>query len=235
MDGLVPDAKTVENVKKFYEAKVSMKRGCTATDIMNESHFLLHRSEVRKPARPFQLPAARLCLSKVIIMNKVDYLPKIKKIFIFRGLADSELHELLNISDIETYEEDGVKIVSEGEISPHLFSIIEGAANVSVEKKEGGEAFIGSLGQGEVFGEAGIFLKAPRTANVVCAEKAVIFRIHRQKLFGFIKKFPNAGMKIFMLIIYSLLKKLRTANQELAFDRHSDLDQNEIDDILQGL
>jgi len=168
-------------------------------------------------------------------MKKIDYLPKIKKIFIFRGLTDSELRELLDICSFETYEKDGIKIASEGEISPFLFSIIEGAVNVSVTRKEGGEAFIGALGVGEVFGEAGIFLKAPRIANVMCAEKTVILRIQRQKLFEFIKKFPNAGMKIFMLIIYSLLKKLRTANQELAFDRHSDLDQNEIDDILQDL
>ena len=35
-----------------------------------------------------------------------------------------------------------------------------------------------------------------------------------------------------MIIIYSLLKKLRDANQELAFERKSDIDQNDIDSLV---
>jgi CRP/FNR family cyclic AMP-dependent transcriptional regulator len=39
-------------------------------------------------------------------------------------------------------------------------------------------------------------------------------------------------MKMLMLIIYSLIKKLRDANQEIAFERKSDISQEDIDTII---
>jgi CRP/FNR family cyclic AMP-dependent transcriptional regulator len=35
-----------------------------------------------------------------------------------------------------------------------------------------------------------------------------------------------------MVIIYGLLRKLREANQELAFERKSDVGQDDIDDLV---
>jgi len=39
--GKVPGAKTVADVKKFYEAKVPMGRGCTTPDVMNAVYYLM--------------------------------------------------------------------------------------------------------------------------------------------------------------------------------------------------
>lgn len=39
--GKVPGAKTIEDVKKFYEAKVPMGRGCTTPDVMNAVYYLI--------------------------------------------------------------------------------------------------------------------------------------------------------------------------------------------------
>ncbi|MEI8120650.1 MAG: SDR family NAD(P)-dependent oxidoreductase [bacterium] len=41
--GKVPDAKTVEDVKKFYEAKVPMRRGCAAIDVMKAIFYLMEQ------------------------------------------------------------------------------------------------------------------------------------------------------------------------------------------------
>ena len=49
----------------------------------------------------------------------------------------------------------------------------------------------------------------------------------------FINKHQGAGNKILMLIIYSLLRKLRDANQEIAFERKSDVTQEDIDSIIE--
>ena len=126
----------------------------------------------------------------------------------------------------------GEIIISEGEIQPCIFAVIQGTVNVIVKEKSGKEVFICSIGEGDVFGEAGIFLKVKRTAKVISTENTVILRVNRDKMLGFIKKHKDSGIKIFMLIIYSLLRKLREVNQEIAFERKSDIKQEDIDTII---
>ncbi len=162
------------------------------------------------------------------------YLSKMRKVIIFRYLNDEALIRILRISNIINYQEND-HIISEGETSPYLFSVLEGSVNVSVKKEEGKEMFICTIGGGDVFGEAGIFLTVKRTANVISTENTTILRIHRKDLLGFIKQWPAAGVKLLMIIIYSLLKKLRDANQELAFERKADIEQEDIDLIVQNL
>ena len=41
--GKVPGAKTIEDVKHFYEAKVPMKRGCTTADVMKAVYYLIEQ------------------------------------------------------------------------------------------------------------------------------------------------------------------------------------------------
>ena len=130
------------------------------------------------------------------------YITKLKKILMFRYLTDESLREIVRISDVVNYKRDGL-IISEGEVSPYLYAILDGAVNVSVRKDEGQEVFLGVIGAGDVFGEAGIFLSAKRTANVVSTENTSILRISRTDLLDFIKKHPRAGVKILMVLIYS--------------------------------
>ena len=101
-----------------------------------------------------------------------------KKISLFRYLADSQLKELLEISDVIIYMENS-KIVAEGEITPFFFAILDGTVNISVTKESGKEVFLSTLGAGQTFGEAGIFVKAHRTANVISADNTTILRIRR--------------------------------------------------------
>ena len=49
------------------------------------------------------------------------------------------------------------------------------------------------------------------------------------------KKRPDAGVKMLMIIIFGLLKKLNEANQELAFERKTTLDQGDIDSLIDGM
>jgi len=164
--------------------------------------------------------------------NKEKYLEDVSKLLLFKFLSYEEKKELLNLSDIIHYKASD-KIISEGEIQPYLFGIIKGTVNIIVNEKENKNVFISSIGEGDVFGEAGIFMKVKRTANVVSTENTIILRVHRDKMLHFIKKHKSAGIQILMLIIYSLLRKLREANQEIAFERKSDVTQDDIDSIIE--
>jgi hypothetical protein len=57
--------------------------------------------------------------------------------------------------------------------------------------------------------------------------------MHRKEMLSFIKDNPQAGNKILMLLICSLLRKLREANQELAFEKQSVIDWEDIDSLVQ--
>ncbi len=168
------------------------------------------------------------------LSEKLPFVHLVHDIVTFRFLGDAEIIDLFTISDIFEAEEDEV-LIEEGEISPYLFGIIEGTVSVSVKENEGKQVYVTSLGPGDVFGEAGVFSKVRRTARVTALGKTIVIRLHRNGLVHFLRVHPEAGNKILLAIIFSLLRKLRQANQELAYERKEDLGQEDIDSMLQGL
>lgn len=164
---------------------------------------------------------------------KQELINKIEKILTFRFLTKEEMRQLLNVSEIEKYDPDE-KIISQGDKQHCIYAIVDGSVKVTVQERNEKEAYICTIGSGEVFGEAGIFTEVRRTANVICLNETILFKISRSSLISFIKQHPKTGNKILMLIIYSLLKKLREVNQELAYERKSDADQEDIDSIIRN-
>jgi CRP-like cAMP-binding protein len=96
-------------------------------------------------------------------------------------------------------------------------------------------SFLSCIGEGEFFGEAGIFSNAKRMANVVAAEASQIISIGRNDFFSFISRHSSAGVKILMVFVNGLLKKLSESNKELAYERRNVLDQSAIDQFLQDM
>jgi len=165
------------------------------------------------------------------IQDRDMYLEDIGKIITFRFLSKPELLEIISLGELELYE-DREPIIHQGESTQSFFAVIRGSVEVSVRESAGKNVYICTIGASEVFGEAGLFMEVKRTANVVSLGDAIIFKLPRRKMINFIKEHPVAGNKILMIIIYSLLKKLKKANQELAFERQSDADQSDIDAIV---
>jgi CRP/FNR family cyclic AMP-dependent transcriptional regulator len=166
--------------------------------------------------------------------DKAKYLSKLKKSKIFKLLSEEALEEILKAAQILKYQKDEL-VISEGETSPYLFTVLEGSVSVSVKRQEGNDVIIGVIDEGDVFGEAAIFLKVKRTASVVSVGPSTLLRINRQDFFSFIKKKPSEGIKILMVMIYSMLHKLRDANQELAFERKTVLEQEDVDALVESI
>jgi CRP/FNR family cyclic AMP-dependent transcriptional regulator len=170
----------------------------------------------------------------VTLEERRRHTPKLRNVIVFRYLTDEALADMPATCAIELYD-DGERIASGRDLDTDLFAVLEGSVNVFVGERDrpDKELFICALGEGDVFGEAGLFLQTPRTANVVSGGESAILRIGRDDLFAFIQKHPSGGIKILYIIIYSLLKKLREANQELTFERKSVLPQGDIDSIVE--
>lgn len=163
--------------------------------------------------------------------DRSRYLATMAKVPLFRYLKPEPLSRLYDLSEVLRYASEE-RVITEGEMSPYLFAVLDGSVNVSVTDSAGRDVYISVVGAGFAFGEAGIFLSVKRTANITSAEKCTILRIHREKFLRFIKDEPSAGIQLLMVIIYGLLRKLREVNQELAFERKSDIGQDDIDDLV---
>lgn len=145
-----------------------------------------------------------------------DYKKQIKKNVLFRYMSEEEFFAFLSESELMEYE-DGEVIISQGDVSQFLYCLIKGSVSVSAYEKKGkgSDFFIYNLEEGEIFGEAALFLTELRIANVKSSGTPLIIRIHREKLIKFISEYSQAGNRVFILIIYSLLKKLRTSTKEI--------------------
>lgn len=166
--------------------------------------------------------------------RKSELVDKTRAILAFRFLSPEETADLLNVSEVLEFEE-GEPVIEEGELSPWFYGIIQGTVGVNVKEPEGGQVYVNSLGEGEVFGEAGIFQHVHRTASVVALEQATILRIHRREFAAFLERNAVSGNKVLLVIIFSLLRKLRQVNRELAYERKSDLGQDDVDAMIEGL
>ena len=195
----------------------------------------------KPPITPIKLQKKWYSPYDMIIMGSMKDLSlnktlnnKIKTVMPFKFLEPAPSDFLLERSEIQQYEE-GEVIIRQGEVNQSFYSIIEGTINVTVHNDNGTDSYICSIGKGEVFGEAGMFLKVPRTANVIAGETIKVVMIPRTSVLKLIREFPENGNKFLLMIIFSLLRKLKGSNQELAFERRSDADQDDIDDLVNSL
>lgn len=163
-----------------------------------------------------------------------DIRNRLSKSLIFRYVEESRRDEIISVSEVFECGEEEL-IIREGEVSSCVYLVLNGQVCVKVRDNEGKQIYLSTIGEGEIFGEAGIFIKTARTADVVSLGESRIMKLHRKDLIEFIKKDPATGIKVLMIIIYGLLKKLRESNQELAYERQTDGDQDDIDALVESL
>lgn len=169
-----------------------------------------------------------------IVTEKTRYAAGIKALVTFRFLTEAETARLVDGAELVRYEE-GEPVVEEGELSAYFFGILEGTLSIGLTTQERGEVYVNSLGPGDVFGEAGMFLQVKRTATVRALGPSLLLRLQRKDFAAFIRANPEAGNKVLLAVIYSLLRKLRVTNEELAYERKSDANQDEVDALMQSL
>jgi len=169
------------------------------------------------------------------LKEKLPWRARVAAVTTFRYLAPAELDFLMERAVIVACKPEEA-IVKEDEVSPYFFAILDGTVNVTVDAAalDGSlrNVYICTLGPGDVFGEAGIFIKVKRTATVSAADDVTLLRLHRDDMSAFLRAKPSGGNKFLLVVIYSLLRKLRAANQELAYERKSDMDQADVDGLL---
>ena len=166
------------------------------------------------------------------VVSVASYVPQIRQIKLFSYLENLELDQILKLTELVKYAQDE-KVVTQGEMSPYLFAVLEGEVKVTLSEYDNHEVDICTIKEREVFGEAAVFLPEERTANVVCKEEALLLRIHSKDLFSFIRAYPQAGSRILMFVVLSLIQKLRETNQELVLERTSEVNFDYVDSMVE--
>jgi CRP-like cAMP-binding protein len=152
----------------------------------------------------------------------------LKDVLIFQNFNNNELDDLVKICSFYEYDVDEV-IVSQDEVSTYFFAILEGLVDVRIKSEDGEYIPVSEVKNGDIFGEAAIFMDVKRTAQIITKEKAKVARITRDDLIEFINQQPKAGVKMLAYIIFSLLHKLKRANRELVFEKESSITADDLD------
>ncbi|MBL4763197.1 MAG: protein kinase [Gammaproteobacteria bacterium] len=94
-----------------------------------------------------------------------------RRLKFFEFFSDDQISEVTNVS--EWFEvEAGEVVVTEGEVDNSFYVITRGT--VEVVK---GKQVIGTMGQGDCFGEMAYLTRRPRTASIVAKENAALMRV----------------------------------------------------------
>jgi CRP-like cAMP-binding protein len=88
----------------------------------------------------------------------------LRNIPLFATLGDSELAQITAEASMRQFPKNKV-IMSEGEKSDSLYTIVAGKVKVLISDDEGKEIILSMLGPGEFFGEMALFDNEPRLGN----------------------------------------------------------------------
>lgn len=164
-----------------------------------------------------------------MIQNQ-ELVEELKHLLIFSHLSISELKTISEICDVVTYK-DGDLIVAQDTESPYFYAILEGKVSIWVKGRDGENICVSEIQNGDIFGEAAIFIDMKRTASVIANGNVKIVSIFREKFFNYTHKYPRAGMKIYLYIIMSLLNKLKKTNIELTLEKESTVSAKDLEKL----
>lgn len=146
---------------------------------------------------------------------------------IFQSLNNSEIKALSNFCEAWEYEKDEV-LIQEGTIGSFLYLVISGSLEIMRKASTGVPVAIGVIKSGEVLGESSIFRDIERIASAKTLETTAIISFSKVKLLDYVYQNPEAGLKIFTFIIESLIDKLNSCNQDLAYEKEGELKPEEL-------
>jgi RimJ/RimL family protein N-acetyltransferase len=127
---------------------------------------------------------------------------------IFQDLSDGELSQLAQICKMVSYPA-GKTICSEGECGSDIFVLAEGKASVFAKRTGKKRSKIGSISQGEIFGEMAIIEDLPRVADLVTDVDSKLVVIDRFELENLMNKNSHLGKLVMQNMAKGLSRKLR--------------------------
>jgi len=127
---------------------------------------------------------------------------------IFQGLSDGELSQLAQICKMVSYKA-GETICCEGECGNEIFVLAEGRASVRAIRTGKKRSKIGTITQGEIFGEMSIIEDLPRVADLVTDVDSKLVVIDKFELENLMNRNCHLGKVVMQNMAKGLSRKLR--------------------------
>ncbi len=127
---------------------------------------------------------------------------------IFKGLSDGELSQLAQICKMVSYPA-GKTICTEGECGSDIFVLAEGKATVLARRTGKKKSIIGSISQGEIFGEMSIIEDKPRVADLVTDVDSKLVVIDKYEFENLMNRNNHLGKLVMKNMAVGLSRKLR--------------------------
>ena len=147
-------------------------------------------------------------------MDKVEIL---KKTFIFSGLADDELSELVELASERRLAPDEY-IFWEGDAPEWFYIVAEGRIKVLKHSSLGKEFIVAFFGPGEMFGEVAVFENKPYPASSQTVEETRILGIRREQFLSFLAQRPQIALRI-IGVLGGRLRDAQSRLKDLAGER----------------
>ena len=121
--------------------------------------------------------------------NANNVFERLSNVPIFEPLNDEETRALANNALVRVFAPNEA-IVRKGEEGGSMFVVHRGAVRIRLFEKGFSKTLV-SLGEGDIFGEMGLFTGAPRTADVVAAQETEVLEIKNTAVKPLLEKNPE--------------------------------------------
>ncbi len=137
---------------------------------------------------------------------------------LFHGLGESDLSELLQISQLEMFDA-GEFIFREGEIGDQLFVVVDGKVRISLDIAADSEETLAVIGPGNSFGEMTLIGEEalPRSASAIAHVDCVVLALHKNDILVLLEADHDIAYVVFRNLLTELSAHVRAANDKLIF------------------
>jgi len=123
-------------------------------------------------------------------MEAADYVPRLKRIHLFKGLKDDQVLEFAKELQPRTYKAGDV-IFEEGEEGQHFYLINRGQVKVSRRGPRGEQQPIATLVAGDYFGEAALLYGRRRSATIKAEGETEVLRLSKEDFDNLLRRHPQ--------------------------------------------
>ena len=129
---------------------------------------------------------------------------------LFHGLSDESLASIARVSMMRRFPR-GQSVVCAGDRPDYVYLVLTGSLKVVVSDEDGREVILSILGQGELFGEMGMFDERPRSASVIAVVPADLVLISKQDF----RRIMQESFDVSWRIMCNLAERLRNADRKI--------------------
>ncbi|MBL8443735.1 MAG: cyclic nucleotide-binding domain-containing protein [Zoogloeaceae bacterium] len=129
---------------------------------------------------------------------------------LFNGLPDETLAEASRVSMMRRIPR-GQAVVLAGEKTDYVYFVLTGSLKVIVSDEDGREVILSILGQGELFGEMGVFGEQPRSASVLAVVPSDLVMISKSDF----KHLMHDNFEVSWRMLCNLADRLRNADRKI--------------------